>query len=99
MNITPVSAIASIDKLSSLSESSKAKQDDTFKNILGDLIQNANEAEKVSTNDIYTVASGNTDDLHNILINSEKAELAVLTAVQVRNKIVEAYQKIMEVNL
>jgi len=99
MNVAPISSITSIDRLSLLNDTVKTRSDDTFKNILGDLISNVNETDKAAAEDIYAIASGNTDNLHSILINSEKAELAVMTAVQVRNKIVEAYQQIMEVTL
>ncbi|WP_282941804.1 flagellar hook-basal body complex protein FliE [Paenibacillus sp. RC67] len=40
-------------------------------------------------------AKGETSDVHQIMIASEKASLGLELTVQVRNKVVEAYQEIM----
>lgn len=98
MFITPIASIMSLNDISK-QNTSVASSDNTFKNILNDLISNVNQTEEATGNDIMKIASGNADDLHTITINSEKAELAILTAVQVRNKVLEAYNEIMRVTL
>lgn len=40
-------------------------------------------------------AKGETSDVHQIMIAAEKASLGLELTVQVRNKVVEAYQEIM----
>ena len=49
--------------------------------------------------DILNVLSGQTDDLHTVIINSVKAELALQTLVQLRNKALESYNEIMRITL
>lgn len=98
MFITPINSISPVNGISNDTYVSKSS-DNTFKNILNDLIDNVNQTDAAAGNDILNIASGTSDDLHTIMINSEKAELAVLTAVQVRNKILEAYNEIMRVTL
>ncbi len=39
--------------------------------------------------------SGKGGDLHNVLIEMERADLQFRTMVQVRNKLVEAYKEVM----
>jgi flagellar hook-basal body complex protein FliE len=71
----------------------------TFKNIFADLVNNVNETDAVAKQDIIKIAEGSADDLHTITINSEKAELATLMLIQVRNKVLDAYNEIMRITL
>ena len=44
-------------------------------------------------------ASGNTEDLHQVMIAAEEARISMELAVQVRNKIVEAYKELSAMQL
>lgn len=44
-------------------------------------------------------ASGQLPDVHNLLIASEKAALNLELTVQIRNKVIEAYQEIMRIQI
>ncbi|NLK40279.1 MAG: flagellar hook-basal body complex protein FliE [Clostridiales bacterium] len=98
MSISPISPVSDIGGVVSKKISSPSGID-TFKNMLNDLVNNVNEAEATAAEDIMKIASGEADDLHTIIINSQKAELAVLTAVQIRNKVLDAYKEIMNISL
>ncbi len=50
-----------------------------------------NEAEKLN----QAFAIGKTDNIHQVMIASEKAEMALQFTLQIRNKIMDAYQEIM----
>lgn len=41
------------------------------------------------------LAAGKVTDLHDVMITAEKANLALQLTIQVRNKVLEAYQEIM----
>ncbi|MDD4698860.1 MAG: flagellar hook-basal body complex protein FliE [Oscillospiraceae bacterium] len=98
--ISGLSSITDITSLSSLPTTTKTDSTDSaFSNILSNLISNVNQTDQVAQEDIINIATGNADDLHTIKINSEKAELALLTLVQVRNKVLDAYNEIMKVTL
>ena len=49
--------------------------------------------------EIYKLATGQTDDLHNLSIASEKATMSVQILVQLRNKALDAYNEIMRMNV
>ena len=70
-----------------------------FKEFLLDLVQNVEETEKVTKVDAYNLSVGNMDDMHTMLINATKAEIAVQTMVQLRNKLLDSYSEIMRINL
>lgn len=67
---------------------------DSFGNILKDQMSQINElqSEAAQAKQIYAV--GGDIDLHNVMIAGEKAELSLQLAMQVRNKMISAYQEI-----
>ncbi|MFY9648259.1 MAG: flagellar hook-basal body complex protein FliE [Terriglobales bacterium] len=64
----------------------------------GDTLKNAiNQVDELSTNSDHQVADlvqGNRQDVHNVMIAVEKADIAFQLMMQVRNKIVNAYQEV-----
>ncbi|MDP3488161.1 MAG: flagellar hook-basal body complex protein FliE [Bacillota bacterium] len=65
-----------------------------FSKQLTDALNNINEMQ-VKADDMATkLVLGEIDDLHQVTVAMEQAKLSLQLAVQVRNKIVEAYQEI-----
>ena len=67
----------------------------SFGNLLNEAIQQVNDVEKGSQGELQKFMS-NESDLHSVMIALEKADLSFQTMMQVRNKIVQAYQEIMK---
>jgi flagellar hook-basal body complex protein FliE len=67
----------------------------SFGNLLNEAIQQVNDVEKTSQNELEKFLS-NESDLHSVMIALEKADLSFQTMMQVRNKFVQAYQEIMK---
>lgn len=69
----------------------------------GDMIDNAiDELNKKQLNAdklTYDFITGDVDDLHTVLIATEEARLSLELAVQVRNKCIEAYKEINNMQL
>ena len=66
-----------------------------FGKLLNEAIQQVNDVEKGSQGELQKFLS-NESDLHSVMIALEKADLSFQTMMQVRNKIVQAYQEIMK---
>lgn len=45
------------------------------------------------------LAAGDTENLHQIMIGMEEAKLAFQLAVQVRNRVIEAYQDVLRMQM
>ena len=73
----------------------------TFTDMLKQLIDNANATSAQTKSDANNLALGLIDDayLHNIMINAEKADLALRTFTSVRNKVMDAYTEVMRITL
>ncbi len=70
-----------------------------FKNIMQDVINNVEETEAATKVDAYNLSIGNMDDTHTMMINTAKADVALQTMVQLRNKVLESYQTVMNTGL
>jgi len=79
--------------------SSSGSASSLFGDILKSAVENVNRTEYEANAEALKIATGETDDLHTLMINSEKAELALYALVQVRNKALEAYNEIMRISL
>lgn len=71
----------------------------SFSDTLNEAIQNVNELQKSSDKAIQNLATGRTDNVAEVMITSEKADIALKLMVQVRNKIIDAYQDIMKMQV
>jgi flagellar hook-basal body complex protein FliE len=71
----------------------------SFADTLKEAIGNVNELQKESDAKVEALATGKTDDIAGVMITAEKAEIALRAMVQVRNKIIDAYQDIMKMQV
>lgn len=104
MFIVPIhSSIQSVNIQPILNDSTDPKSEGSspsnFRQTLQDVIQNVEDTEAVTKMDAYQLSIGKMDDLHTMTINSAKAEVALQTMVQLRNKLLDAYSEIMRTNL
>ncbi len=70
-----------------------------FGDVLKDAISTVNELQKQSNQEIQKLMTGESQDLHTAVIAMQKADLSFQMMMQVRNKIVQAYQEIMRMQV
>lgn len=106
MFIVPMSASIHPDRVQSINSNffsdNTPAQGDTgleFQQIFQELIKTVEETEAATQIDAYQLSIGNTDDLHTMMINAAKADMALQTMVQLRNKMLDAYTEVMRTNL
>lgn len=71
----------------------------SFKNIISNEIEKLNNQQIKADQLTQGFISGQVEDLHTVLIATEEARLSLELAVQVRNKCVEAYKEINNMQL
>jgi len=108
MSINPMAQITSFDQLSQIGGVASPKNpgldsvngnDYSFANALTNAIGDVRATNDKVTEEAYKLATGQTDNLHDITIASTEANLAVQLFVQLRNKAVSAYQELMNMNV
>lgn len=71
----------------------------TFADTLKEAVNSVNELQKSSDKAAQALATGKTDNVADVMIAAEKADIALRVMVQVRNKIIDAYQEIMKMQV
>ena len=74
-------------------------EDINFKDILIDALNNVNTLEQESAKMTEDFIAGRTDDIHSVLIAFEKASISLQFIMEVRNKVMDAYQEIMRMQI
>jgi len=64
-----------------------------------DHLQNVNTQLVNTDKAVQQLASGETDNLHQVMISMEQTRLAFDLVLQVRNKVMDAYQEIMRMQV
>ncbi len=70
-----------------------------FGQVLRDAITTTNDLQKQSNLEIQKLMTGETQDLHETMIAVQKADLSFQMMMQVRNKLLQAYQEIMRMQI
>lgn len=70
-----------------------------FGGFLKDAIGKVNELELQSQKADEMLAIGETENIHEVMIAAQKAEIALQFTMEVKNKIMEAYKEIMRLPL
>jgi flagellar hook-basal body complex protein FliE len=89
---TPISiGTAKVDSNTNVSQS--------FGDFLNQAINNVNSLQTQSEQMNEAFASGQTDNIQDVMIASEKADLSLQFALQIRNKILDGYNEIMRMQI
>ncbi|WDU83970.1 flagellar hook-basal body complex protein FliE [Caloramator sp. Dgby_cultured_2] len=58
-----------------------------------------NEKQVEAENATIDLITGQAQDIHQVMLATEEARLTLELAVQIRNKLVDAYQEIMRIQI
>ena len=72
---------------------------ESFGDLLTSQVEKLNMTQLSADQMVSDFAAGKTDDLHNVMIGVEEARLSMELAVQVRDKIIEAYKELTQMQL
>lgn len=92
--IAPVPAIGGTDKAAAATGAGK-EFGDLFNEAVGRVEQYRVHAEAAAN----SFMNGETEELHQVILAGQRAEIAFETFLQVRNKVVQAYQEIMRMQM
>ncbi|HWS30758.1 MAG TPA: flagellar hook-basal body complex protein FliE [Clostridia bacterium] len=70
-----------------------------FSDLLKDAIGQVEDVQTENNVNSLQLLSGESTDIHTALIAAQKAELTFNLAVQVRNKVIDAYNEVMRMQL
>ena len=70
-----------------------------FADILTEAFSTAAQADKTDKASALGLLMGQSDDLSGLLLDAQKAELSLNLALQIRNKVIDAYNEIMRMQV
>jgi len=71
----------------------------SFRKTLKNALAKVNELQLNSDNAIEKFATGESDNLHELMIAIEEAKIALQFTIEVRNRIIEAYQELIRMQV
>lgn len=71
----------------------------SFLDTLKESIEKVNEIQKSADKAVEDMAVGKTQDIHNTMVALEKADVSFQLMMQVRNKLVSAYEDVMRMQV
>ncbi|MGE4267384.1 MAG: flagellar hook-basal body complex protein FliE [Deferribacterales bacterium] len=85
------------NKLDTNTPSQAAKSENTvdFSALLKDALKDVNDAQLTADDAVQKVLSGENKDIHSTMIALQKADVSLKMMLEVRNKIMDAYQEIL----
>lgn len=77
----------------------KKNESSSFMSLMEDKLQEVNSLQKNSDNLIEDFALGKTDNIHQVMVAGEKAEIAMNLTLSIQNKVIDAYKEIMRIQV
>ena len=100
MNIASIGAsqLAQMSASTNVTKSVSAPRT-SFGSFVRDTIDSVNKSQQAAEREIASAVTGDQTDLHRTIIALQSADLQFQFALQVRNKLIDAYQEIMRMQV
>ncbi len=93
--IEKISGVQNLQNAANVTNTQNVKSDSDFGKILSDAIKSVNDEQKAVEQLSDDFAQGKVSNIHELVVEAEKASISLRLTVEVRNKIVDAYREIM----
>jgi flagellar hook-basal body complex protein FliE len=96
VSVNNINGISVFD--AAIQNSSKKTAGTEFKDTLNTLLSQVNTQLQEDDQMTNEFAMGKTDSLHEVMIATEKSSISLSFLLQIRNKLLEAYQEVMRMS-
>ncbi len=102
--MNPISASTSVpsirlDTQPSAAPKSEATGNSSFKGMVEGLVDKINSPQVEAEAELAKLAAGKSDNVHSAVLSMVKADMSFRMALEVRNRLTEAYQEIMRMQI
>ena len=95
----PISSIPSIPITPEIRPAGAASKPGDFQKMLEGAIQRVEHFQANAAHEVEKLMTGEGGELHTAALATQRAELAFELGLQIRNKVVQAYQEIMRMQM
>lgn len=78
---------------------SEQPRDSAFAELLGEALSRTNQSQLDADQAAIALQSGEAENLHDVMLAMEEADISMRLLVQMRNKVTEAYKEIMNMQV
>ena len=82
-----------------LAGANEATRPSSFADMLGQFLQEVNQDQWAAKQANWSLVTGEADNLHDVVMAAEKAEVSFQLTLQMRNRVLEAYQEMMRMQI
>jgi len=87
--------LRSLTNTGSIAKAKQVQSPESFGDVLGNALNEVNQLKIEADEAINNLAVGKQKDIHQTMIDLEKADVAFQLLMQIRNKIITAYETVM----
>jgi flagellar hook-basal body complex protein FliE len=99
MAVGPVRSLGAVDPRQVYQQNAASQPRAGFAEQLGMAVDEVNRLQLARDEKIEAMVSGEVADVHEVMIAAEEAQLAFELMLEVRNKLLEAYQEVMRMHV
>jgi len=99
MNISNINSVAPLSSGDSISTGNLKSSDDGFGSMIKDAVDSIDNTQKSAEREISKAVTGESPDLHKTIIALQTADLKFQLGLQVRNKLIGAFDEIMRMQV
>ena len=92
--LPPAQTLARIDPLKPAASGAG-----NFGQLVGNILQDVNQSQNQASEAIAQLAAGKTDNIHQVMIALGKAEVSFNYMLEVRNRLLDAYKQVMQMQI
>jgi flagellar hook-basal body complex protein FliE len=96
-SIQPLQPAQSLARIEPLKPATSGASD--FGQLVSNLLQDVNESQNQASDAIAQLASGKTDNVHQVMIALGKAEVSFNYMLEIRNRLLDAYKQLMQMQI
>ena len=95
----PISPVSSIPSLPAIQPAGSGSQPGAFQNVLNSAIGTIESAQTDAASAVQRFLTGENEELHTAALAVNQAQMSFDLGMQVRNKVLDAYQQIMQMQM
>lgn len=95
VDFSPIPPVLDIDSASK----ANASKPGVFQSVLENSVNKVEDLRKSADQTVANFLAGEQEDTHSVIMATQKAELTFDLFLQVRNKVVQAYQEVMRMQM
>jgi flagellar hook-basal body complex protein FliE len=97
--IVPIQKLSSPEELAASGNAQAQPSGLPFQSLFEDAVNHVKQTDAALNAEVYKVTTGQADNLHDVVIASQKASQSVDLLVQMRNKVLDSYNEIMRMSV